>query len=54
MVWFERMLARFAVWLCDLGDLTQDDVDRVKRREGILAPLEDGSERRQTVIRFGR
>lgn len=58
MLLIERIFARFTVWLCDLFELTQVDIDRYKERELGIKPvphqIESGraDDRAQVVMRF--
>ncbi|MBO6560042.1 MAG: hypothetical protein JJ959_05870 [Nisaea sp.] len=60
MLLIERVFARFTIWLCDLFDLTQVDVDHYKEREFGIAPVPHhvesarAAERAQLVYRFRR
>lgn len=60
MLLIERLFAGFTIWLCNLCDVTQTDVDRLKEREfGIRATpqhpeLIEVANRSQLVIRFRR
>lgn len=60
MLLIERLLASFTVWICDLCDVTQMDVDRHKERElGIKAVPHhaesmEAASRAQLVVRFRR
>ncbi|WP_028464573.1 hypothetical protein [Nisaea denitrificans] len=58
MLLIERLFANFTIWLCDLMDLTQVDIDRYKQRELGLkatpqhAENEEAARRAQIVVRF--
>ncbi len=60
MLLIERIFARLTIWLCDLLDLTQVDIDRYKQREfGIKAVPHnaesmEAARRAQLVVRFRR
>ncbi|MEP3114242.1 hypothetical protein [Nisaea sp.] len=60
MLLIERVFARFTIWLCDLMDLTQVDIDQYKQRElGIRAVPHhaesmEAARRAQLVVRFKR
>lgn len=60
MLLIERILAAFTIWLCDLMDLTQTDIERYRQQE--RAPVPATAIRQnvtagrpvQTIVRFGR
>ncbi len=60
MLLIERLFANLTIWLCELCDVTQVDVDMHKEREfGIRAVPHhaesmEAASRTQRVVRFGR
>lgn len=60
MLLIERIFAKLTIWLCDLFELTQVDIDRYKERELGIAPVPHhvetarAAERAQLVVRFRR